>query len=131
MVKIGDMVPKAGIYTKPGVVTEKREDGTVAIDTDPMTIHKYHRHSNTTGLSEPEKLKFNEILDRIYQHPDDAKRIDEIQLEVDKLQTDPENRGLVQYLRNQQMILIRRSGDMPRFYNWDEQSLSGGIDKAR
>ena len=29
MVQIGDLVSKAGIYTNPGVVTKKNEDGTV------------------------------------------------------------------------------------------------------
>ncbi len=131
MVKIGDLIPKAGIYTKPGVVTEKHDDGTVAIDTDPMAINKYHRHYNTTGLNEDEKLQFNEILDRIYANPDDRGRIEGIQSEIDNLQVNTENNGIVQYLRNQQMILIRRSGAQPKVYNWDEQSLSRGIDKSR
>jgi hypothetical protein len=131
MVKIGDMVPKAGIYTKPGVVTQKSENGMVTIDTDPLAINQYHRHSNTTGLNETDKLKFNEILDRIYQFPDDAGRVTGIQEEIEKLETNPENKGIVQYLRNQQMMLIRRSGSTPRTYQWDEQNLSGGIEKTR
>ncbi|MBX9704152.1 MAG: hypothetical protein K2X39_08375, partial [Silvanigrellaceae bacterium] len=48
-IKIGDYVPHAGIYTKPGVVIEKKEDGTVVVDTHQEIIEKYHRHSNTTG----------------------------------------------------------------------------------
>jgi hypothetical protein len=42
--QVGDFVAKAGIYTKPGVVIEKRDDGTVLIDTEPSVIDQYHRH---------------------------------------------------------------------------------------
>ena len=58
MTQIGDMVSKAGIYTNPGVVIEKKEDGTVLIDTEPMVVNKYHRYANTTGLTEEEKGRF-------------------------------------------------------------------------
>ena len=51
-VNVGDMINKAGIYTNPGVVTEKKEDGTIEVDTDPMALNKYHRYMNTTGLTE-------------------------------------------------------------------------------
>ena len=71
MAKIGDLVPKSGLYTEPGVVVKKHDDGSVTIDTEPLTINKYHRYSNTTGLSESEKNTFNRILDEIYQKDDD------------------------------------------------------------
>lgn len=123
MANIGDLVPKAGIYTNPGVVTEKKEDGTVVVDTEPMSINKYHRYTNTSGLSEPEKVKFNQILDDIYQKESDVEKINDIQLEVDKLKIDPANRNIVQYLRNQQAHLIRQAKDLPRTYTMDENSI--------
>ncbi len=43
MANIGDLVPKTGIYTNPGVVTQKNDDGTVIVDTEPMTMNKFHR----------------------------------------------------------------------------------------
>jgi hypothetical protein len=64
-VQMGDLVNKAGIYTKPGVVVDKKEDGTVVIDTNEDEIKKFHRHSNTTGLTIEDKEKFNTIMDEI------------------------------------------------------------------
>lgn len=51
MAEIGDLVSKSGIYTEPGVVVEKKEDGGIVVDTEPMSINRYHRFTNTTGLS--------------------------------------------------------------------------------
>lgn len=123
MANIGDLVPKAGIYTNPGVVVEKKEDGTVVVDTEPMEVHKYHRYTNTTGLSENEKMTFNSILDNIYQSEDDVVKINEIQKNIDKLKVDPVNSKIVQYLRNQQSHLIRKSEELPRTYNWDASNI--------
>ncbi len=126
MVQIGDLVSKAGIYSKPGVVVEKKDDGSVVIDTEPMNINKYHRYSNTTGLSEEEKLEFNSILDDIFRNPDDMGRANEIQNQIDRLRTHPKNMGVVQYLRNQQRQLMRKAQDQPRIYQWDEGLLDEG-----
>jgi hypothetical protein len=123
MAQIGDMVPKSGMYTNPGVVIEKKNDGTVVVDTEPMTINKYHRYTNTTGLTEPEKLKFNEILDTIYQKEDDVGKLDDIQISIDTLKTDPKNKNIVQYLRNQQASLIRQARQLPRQYTTGEDSI--------
>ncbi|MEZ4741707.1 MAG: hypothetical protein R3B45_04550 [Bdellovibrionota bacterium] len=123
MAKIGDLVPKSGMYTNPGVVIEKKDNGTVVIDTEPMMVHKYHRYTNTTGLSESEKVKFNEILDQIYQKEDDVDKLNDIQISIDTLKVDPKNKNIVQYLRNQQATLIRQARKLPRQYNWDETHL--------
>ena len=124
MANIGDLIQKAGIYTNPGVVIEKKEDGTVVIDTEPMSINKYHRYINTTGLKEQEKNLFNQILDEIYSSTsDDVVRIEEIQETVDRLKADPGNKDVVQYLRNQQAVLIRKAEQLPRMYRWDESNL--------
>lgn len=123
MAEIGDLVPKAGIYTEPGVIVEKHEDGNVVVDTEPMTLHKYHRHTNTTGLNQDEKVKFNAILDQIYTNEDDVEKINDIQTEIDKLKRDPENKNVVQYLKNQQAGLIRKAEQLPRSYTWDENLL--------
>jgi hypothetical protein len=79
MAEIGDLVPKSGLYTDPGVIIEKKEDGGLVIDTEPMTINKYHRFTNTTGLSLAEKERFNTILDQIYAKEDDVAKINDIQ----------------------------------------------------
>lgn len=123
MAQIGDLVPKSGIYTNPGVVTEKKDDGTVVVDTEPLSINKYHRYTNTTGLTEAEKLKFNGLLDEIYQKQNDVEKINDIQLQIDRLKVDPSNRNIVQYLRNQQAYLIRQAKDLPRTFTMDEQSV--------
>lgn len=123
MANIGDLVPKSGIYTNPGVVTGKKDDGTVIIDTEPMTVHKYHRYTNTSGLTEVEKQKFNEVLDFIYKKEDDVEKINDIQSEIDKLKVDPQNGNIVQYLRNQQAHLVRHAKKLPRYYNMDEGKM--------
>jgi len=123
MVQIGDLVSKAGVYTKPGVVVTKKDDGNVVIDTDPMQVNKYHRYTNTTGLTESEKNEFNNILDQIYAKEDPTERINDIQNEIDRLRTDPKSRNVVQYLRNQQSYLIRQTKALPQTYQWDEAQL--------
>lgn len=123
MASIGDLVPKSGIYTEPGVVTEKRDDGTVVVDTDPLRINAFHRYTNTTGLSEQEKTDFNAILDQIYQKENDVDRLNDIQSEIDRLKLDPHSKNIVQYLRNQQAVLVRSAGKLPKQYQWDESSL--------
>lgn len=123
MSNIGDLVQKAGIYTNPGVVVEKKEDGTVVVDTEPMVINKYHRYTNTTGLTEQEKLTFNTILDEIYKKDNDVEKINDIQQNIDKLTVDPQNARLVQYLRNQQAHLVRKAKELPRTYGWEEAKI--------
>jgi hypothetical protein len=124
-VNIGDVVARSGIYTEPGVVMEKKPDGTVVVDTEPMTMNKFHRYANTTGLSESEKSQFNGILDQIYQKTNDIERINDIQLEVDKLRQNPENQNVVRYLRNQQAFLVRQARGLPRVYQTDETNVKG------
>ena len=123
MAEIGDLVGKAGIYTNQGVVVKKQTDGTVVIDTEPMVVHKYHRYTNTTGLTEREKVKFNDILDQIYQKENDVEKINDIQINIDKLKVDPKNVKIVQYLRNQQAHLIRQAKQLPRSFQWDGTKL--------
>ncbi len=123
MAEIGDLVPKSGIYTEPGVITAKNEDGTVSVSTQPLDVNKFHRYANTTGLAELEKAKFNEILDQIYTNPNDVERINGIQQEIDRLKTDPNSNNVVQYLRNQQAVLIREARALPTTYRWDETQL--------
>ena len=123
-VNVGDMINKAGIYTNPGVVTEKKEDGTIEVDTDPMALNKYHRYMNTTGLTESDKNTFNEILDEIYASEDsDVDKINEIQNNIDELKVDPKKAKIVMYLRNQQAHLIRTTEKLPERYTWDSQNL--------
>jgi len=131
MAKIGDLIPKSGMYTNPGVVVEKKDDGTVRVDTEPMTIHKYHRYSNTSGLSVEEKNMYNEILDQIYAKVDGMERLNDIQTAIDELKKEPKNRNIVQYLRNQQAILVRENRKLPREYNWDEEQLNGLRSKTK
>lgn len=123
MAKIGDLVNKSGVYTKPGVVVEKKDDGNVVIDTDPLAVNKFHRYINTTGLSENEKMEFNSILDQIYQKENDMERLNDIQTEIDRLKMDPKSKNIVQYLRNQQAHLIREAKQLPQKYQVDENQL--------
>jgi len=125
MAKIGDLIPKSGMYTNPGVVTEKHEDGTVTIDTEPLTVSKFHRYSNTTGLSEAEKMSFNNVLDTIYSKENPVDRLNDIQVTIDDLKKDPRNKNVVQYLRNQQAVMIRETRQLPRHYAQDEAMLNG------
>ena len=123
MAFIGDLISKAGIYTNPGVIVDKKDDGTVIVDTEPMTVNKYHRYTNTTGLTREEKDTFNSILDDIYKNNDDVAKLEQIQTNIDKLKVDPKNAKIVQYLRNQQAHLIRSAKELPRTYNWDEAKI--------
>lgn len=123
--QIGDLVQKAGIYTKPGVVVEKKEDGTVVIDTDPQQIEKYHKYVNTSGLSPDEKARFNTIMDEVMETKDDGERINRLQEKIDMLRTDPEGKKVFETLLNQQSTLIRYSKELPRVYSYDSAKITG------
>lgn len=120
MASIGDVVPKSGIFTDPGVIVEKKPDGNVVVNTDPMMMNKYHRYANTSGLNEEEKMKFNTILDEIYQSENSVERINGIQQQIDQLKADPASKNIVRYLRNQQAFLIRQSKQLPTTYQTDD-----------
>lgn len=122
-IQVGDYVPKAGIYTKPGVVTDKKEDGTVVIDTSAEFIRQYHRHTNTSGLTVEEKDRFNGIMDEIMEMKSDSDKINQLQGKIDELKTEPTSRRIVETLRNQQAELIRLSRELPRVFNFDGNQL--------
>ena len=123
MVQLGDMINKAGIYTRPGVVVEKKDDGTVVVDTDDTAIKKYHRHSNTTGLPVEAKVRFNEIMDDIMSADSNSKRIEDLQAKLDEMRNDAGQVKLMQALKNEQAQLIRLSRELPRVYNYDPNKL--------
>ena len=123
MAHIGDLVSKSGVFHEPGVVVKKNKDGTVEVDTEPLKISKYHRYIDTTGLTEHDKLKLNEILDDIYRNNDDMEKLNELQKEMDSLKKDPDNVHIVKYLENQQSVLIRKTKELPRTYIQEESKL--------
>ena len=126
MAHIGDIVSKSGIFTDPGVIVEKKPDGNVVVNTDPMEINKFHRYANTSGLTEGEKIRFNSILDEIYQSENSVERINGIQQQIDTLKMDPINKNIIRYLRNQQAYLVRQSKQLPTSYQTDESKAMKG-----
>jgi len=116
-IQIGDYVPKVGIYTNPGVVAEKKDDGTIIIDTDKEKIKQFHRHSITTGLTPKEKDMFNDIMDDIMSIGENSQRIIELQAKIDQLRSNPANKKVTDSLKNEQAQLIRWSKDLPKVYN--------------
>lgn len=122
-IQVGDYVSKAGIYTKPGVVTEKKEDGTVVIDTDPDLIKKFHRHSNTNGLSLEDKERFNNIMDDVMKLEDNGERLSKLQQTIDELRADPGSKRVADSLRNEQSQLIRLTRELPRVYDYNAKDL--------
>ncbi len=122
--QIGDLVPRAGIYTKPGVVAEVKPDGNVVVNTDPEEIKKYHRHAVTTGLTPEDKEKFNTIMDSVMEIKNDAGgRLNLLQTTMDELKRDPNNKKVTGALHNQQAVLIRKSRELPRIYQAPEDKL--------
>ena len=106
-VQIGDLITRTGSFSSPGVVVQKNGDGSIVIDTEPMTVREYHRYTNTSGLTEDEKDEFNCILDQIYARPDHAERIQGIEEEISRIGDNQANRNIIRYLRNQQAYLLR------------------------
>lgn len=123
--QIGDLVQKAGIYTKPGIVIEKKEDGTVVIDTDRKQIDRYHKYGNTNGLTPQEKTRFNSIMDEVMESKDDGERINRLQEKIDMVRTEPEGKRVFETLVNQQSILIRYAKELPRVYGYDSAQITG------
>ncbi len=114
--QIGDYVPRAGMYTKPGVIIEKKPNGEVVIDTDQVSIDKYHRYTITTGLTPEDKEKFNEIMDSVMDMSNNDDRINTLQRNIDDLKMDPATKKVASTLKNQQAELIRRSRELPKIY---------------
>lgn len=121
--QIGDYVAKAGIYTRPGVVVAKTEEGTLSIDTDPTKIAEFHRHTNTTGLTPEEKERFNSIMDEIMSNEENSERINRLQEAIDTLAQEQGNAKVVQTLRNEQAQLIRYSRELPRVYQFPSKDI--------
>jgi hypothetical protein len=121
--QVGDYVAKAGNYTKPGVIVEKKEDGTVVIDTDTETISRFHRHTNTSGLTIDDKDRFNAIMDDVMAADSNGDRINTLQATIDSLKTEPGTTKVVQTLQNQQAELIRLSRELPRVYQYEGEKL--------
>ncbi|APJ03252.1 hypothetical protein [Silvanigrella aquatica] len=122
-IQLGDYVPKVGIYTNPGVVAEKKEDGTIIIDTDKDAIKRYHRHSLTTGLTPDEKDKFNNIMDDVMSEKDNKQRILTLQQVIDKMRTNPKDKKVSDFLRNEQAQLIRCARELPKVYDTQPEKL--------
>jgi Na+/phosphate symporter len=122
-IQVGDMVNRAGIYTKPGVVIEKNEDGTVTIDTDAEAVKEYHRHANTTGLTPEDKERFNGIMDDIMDMSENSERLNDLQAKIDELRLDPESKKLMQALKNEQSSLIRMARELPRVFTYDSGKI--------
>jgi hypothetical protein len=118
-IQVGDMVNRAGIYTKPGVVTEKNNDGTVTIDTDSEAVSRFHKHSNTTGLTPEDKERFNDIMDDVMNISENPERVNELQSKIDELRLDAESKKLMQALKNEQSSLIRQAKALPRVFTYD------------
>jgi hypothetical protein len=123
--QIGDYVPKAGIYTKPGIVIEKKDDGTVVINTDPKEIERYHKYANTSGLTPQEKVRFNSIMDEVMEANDDAERINRLQEKIDMVRHEPDGKRVFETLVNQQSTLIRFAKALPKVYSYDSQQITG------
>jgi len=108
-VQIGDLVTRTGSFASPGVVVQKNDDGSVVVDTEPLTVSEFHKYTNTSGLSEDEKDEFNSILDQIYARPNETERVQCIEEEINRLRDQQANQNIVRYLRNQQAYLMRHS----------------------
>lgn len=122
-IQLGDYVPKVGIYTNPGIVAEKKDDGTIVIDTNKDSIKQYHRHSITTGLTPSEKEIFNDIMDDVMSMGENSERIIELEKRIDSLKSTPKNKKVSDFLRTEQAQLIRWSKDLPRIYNTMPEKL--------
>ncbi len=105
------------------MVVEKKEDGSVVIDTDAEVVNRFHRLSNTSGLTVDDKNKFNAIMDNIMEGDSNADRINNLQMKLDELRIDPKAQKLAQALRNEQAQLIRLSRELPRVYQYDSNKL--------
>ena len=115
-VQIGDFVPRAGIYTNPGVVMEKKENGDLVVNTDPNAIKQFHRHSVTNGLTPEDKERFNVIMDEVMSLKSNPDRINTLQTFVDDLKADSDSKKVTNALKTEQAQLIRMSKELPRVY---------------
>lgn len=122
-IQIGDLIPRAGIYTQPGVVSEIKENGDVVVNTDPAAIKQHHRYAITNGLSPEHKDKFNQIMDEVSKMKTNDERLNALQRSIDELRTDPQQRKVADALHNEQAVLIRMSRELPRVYQLSAREI--------
>ena len=126
-VEIGDFVPQAGIFTKPGVVKEVLENGQVVIDTSPEALQiQRHGLGLTTGLTLDEKFEFNKIMDEIKSMQSAPEQINALQEKLDELKGSGASKKLTGRLLNEQARLIRMSGELPRVYTMERSKIDIG-----
>jgi len=89
------------------------------VSTEKADIAKYHKHTNTSGLTEQEKIDFNAIMDEIMKKESNVDRINELQTTLDSLKNDPTKKKVVETLRNEQAQLIRIARELPKIYTFD------------
>ena len=123
MVQIGDLVQKTDTFSQAGVVVEKKGDGSLVVDSHPQKIEEYHKYLDTTGLTESEKIKFNDILDEVYEGSGRQELIQDLQDIMDDLRKNPENDNIIKYLKRQQIVLTRTVRATPRYFTLRESSL--------
>ena len=124
-VQIGDYVSSCGIFTKPGVIIEKKDDGTLVIDTDPTVISEYKKYGDVTGLPPEQKAQFNDILDNVYSQDNAGEQVNLLETKINELRLDPTKADLVINLRGEQSKLIRESKALPRVYSVDYERVVG------
>ena len=124
-VQVGDFVPRAGIYTNPGVVSQIKQNGDVVVDTDPEMIAKYHRYAITTGLTLQDKEKFNAIMDSVAQMQSNDERLNSLQRNIDELRETPNSKEVSQSLLNMQAVLIREAKELPRVFSVAADKFQG------
>lgn len=122
--QIGDLIPSAGIYTNAGVIVEKKENGQVRIDTSQETIEQYHKYGDTSGLSQEDKIKFNEVMKDVTSIEDHKERLEVLQQKIDDLSDDLKNKDILRKLSIRQRDLIRQLRTLPRFYEFDSKHLN-------
>jgi hypothetical protein len=122
-VQIGDYVPKAGIYTDPGVIKGITPEGSIIVSTDPVDISYYHRHTITTGMKPEEKDLLNSILDEVKSLAKDQDKMNALQFSIDDLKKNSASKKVTDMLSNEQARLIRSARELPRIYEIRAEKL--------
>ncbi len=102
---------------KPGYVSNRNPmSGELTVGTDRKEVIQRFRHGYINGLSEPQRVDFEKILDNIKSIEDPEKRVSELQAKIEELNIDPRNRLVTNYLNAELFHLMNSAGIQPKQY---------------
>lgn len=119
--RVGDAVfDQAG---RPGVMTGRNEQNQLIVERQGEAYEKARRRGFINGLTQDQRTKFNEVMDKVFELKDPKARVSELTTKLDELKLDPRNHIVTRYLQGELTHIMNTEGIQPRTYKVDESNI--------